>query len=286
MRTTTRLAAAAFAAGTALLAGAGAGTASADTVSPSPGASDSGSAPTEAGTTFRTATVLKQGQTATANASTGDYLYWVFPATAGQNATAKATVTLPESATRHGSVTWQLDVYDGLRRRQACALGRPSRAASVQDTTVELRCTLRTVRPWAEAWANDPLPGAYYLRLTVVDLPEQDLGLPVKAEVEATAKDAGGAKAAGGELAAPLTPVAQAGATLDPSADPSASATASAASTGASSQPAALAAPDGGWSPGWWSDRWVWTVAGGVLGALTGVGGYGLARHPRRRTAA
>jgi hypothetical protein len=284
MRTTTRLAAAALAAGTVLLAAGG--TALADTASPSPSASGSSSAPTEAGTTFRTATVLKQGQTATATASTGDYLYWVFPATAGQNATANATVTLPESATRHGSVTWQLDVYDGLRRRQACASGRPSRVASVQDTTVSLRCTLRTVRPWAEAWANDPLPGAYYMRLTVVDLPEQDLGLPVKAEVEATAKDAGGAKAAGGKLAAPLTPVAQAGATLDPSADPSASPTASAPSPQASSQPAALEAPGGSWSPGWWSDRWVWTVAGGVLGTLAGVGGYGLARHPRRRTAA
>jgi hypothetical protein len=285
MRTTTRLAAAALAAGTALLAGGW--TAVADTAGPSPSAD--GSAPTEAGTTFRTATVLKQGQTGTADASTGDYLYWVFPATAGQNATATATVTLPAPSTRHGTVTWQLDVYDGLRRHQACASGRPSRTASVQDTTVSLRCTLRTIRPWAEPWSNDPLPGAYYVRLTVVDLPSQDLGLPVKAEVEATAKDAGGSKAADGELAAPLTPVNQAGATLDPSADPSASATDSAASSNASSnassQPEAVQAPGGDWSPGWWSDRWVWTVAGGVLGALMGVGGYTLTRHPRRRQA-
>lgn len=169
---TTRLMAAVLAAGAAVFGGAA--TAAADTAGPSPSPSGSAAAPTEAGTGFLTATAVQQGQTATASASTGDYLYWLFPATAGQNATVKATVTLPESSTRHASATWRLDVYDGLRRRQACASGHPSRSASVDDTTVELRCTLRTVRPWAEAWANDPLPGAYYVRLTVIDLAEQD----------------------------------------------------------------------------------------------------------------
>lgn len=279
MRTTRLLAtalAAVAATGAAVLGGAG--TAAADTASPGP--SGSASAPTEAGTGFRTATALQQGQTATASGSTGDYLYWMFPATAGQNATVEATVTLPDASARHGSATWRIDLYDGLRRRQACAAGHPSRTAAADAAEVTLRCTLRTVRPWSEAWANDPLPGAYYVRLTVTDLPDQDLGLAVKTEITATAEDAGGSKAGDGELAAPLTPVDQAGATLDPAADPSASAT---ATDGASPRPASLAAPDGGWSPGWWSDRWIWTVAGGVLGALAAVAGYSLTRHPRRR---
>ncbi|MFD5580997.1 hypothetical protein ACFWI2_27160, partial [Streptomyces pseudogriseolus] len=47
--------------------------------SPSPEASGDSGGPTRAGTSFRTATEVEQGQTATARASTGDYLYWSFP---------------------------------------------------------------------------------------------------------------------------------------------------------------------------------------------------------------
>ncbi|GAA0472803.1 hypothetical protein ABZ951_17965 [Streptomyces sp. NPDC046215] len=235
----TRVTAAALLVGAALLASA------------APAAAED--APTEAGTTFRTATAVEQGQKATANASTGDYLYWQFPAGAGQKMTAKATVNLPEAASRHGAATWQLDVFDGLRRRQACASGEATQRASAQDTSVTLTCTLRTVRPWSERWANDPLPGAYYLRLTVTDTPDQDLGLPVKAEVTADAKDTGGARAEGGELGAPL-------------------------------HAAAVKEPESGWNGGWWSDRWAWTVGGTVLGALAAVGGYTLTRHPRGAT--
>ncbi|GAA3035600.1 hypothetical protein FHS39_002211 [Streptomyces olivoverticillatus] len=209
-------------------------------------------APTEAGTAFRTAVAIPPGKKATADASTGDYLYWQFPAGAGQQATAKATVTLPEASARHGAATWQLDVFDGLRRRQACASGEPTQRASQQDATVTLTCTLRTVRAWSERWSNDPLPGAYYIRLTVVDAADQDLGLPVKAEVEADAKDAGGAQAGGGELGAPL-------------------------------HAAAVSEPEDGWNGSWFTDRWAWTVGGAVLGALAAVGGYVLTRHPRRR---
>lgn len=278
MRTTRLLAtalAAVAATGAAVLGGAG--TAAADTASPGP--SGSASAPTEAGTGFRTATALQQGQTATASGSTGDYLYWMFPATAGQNATVEATVTLPDASARHGSATWRIDLYDGLRRRQACAAGHPSRTAAADAAEVTLRCTLRTVRPWSEAWANDPLPGAYYVRLTVTDLPDQDLGLAVKTEITATAEDAGGSKAGDGELAAPLTPVDQAGATLDPAADPSASAT---ATDGASPRP-----------PPWRPRRRL--VTGlvvrpvdldrrrGRAGRAGAVAGYSLTRHPRRR---
>ncbi|MEU3353695.1 hypothetical protein [Streptomyces sp. NPDC037389] len=209
-------------------------------------------APSEAGTAFRTAVAIEQGQKATANGSTGDYLYWQFPAGAGQRPTVKATVTLPDAATRSGAATWRLDVYDGLRRRQACTAGEQAATASQQAATVALTCTLRTVRPWSERWSNDPLPGAYYVRLTATDAPDRDLGLPVKAEVQATAEDMGGAHAEGGELGKPL-------------------------------HAAALAEPDSGWNGSWWSGRWGWTVGGAVLCALAAVGGYTLTRHPRRR---
>ncbi|MEU9378222.1 hypothetical protein AB0D94_31295 [Streptomyces sp. NPDC048255] len=246
----------------ALLAGAAAltvaGTAAADTPSASPGPTSSGkadSAPTEAGTSFRTATPLRPGQRATAGASTGDYLYWVLPVDAQQRVTVKATVTLPETASRHGAATWQLDVYDGLRRRQACTYGTQARAAAKEAPSVELSCTLRTVRAGAEPWANDPLPGSYYVRLTVLDLPEEDLGLPVRAAVEATVAETGGAHAVDGALAAPLVPATVTG---------------------------SLREPEDGWSGGWWSDRWLWTAAGGVLGALAGIFGYSLTRGAGR----
>ncbi|QRX95573.1 hypothetical protein [Streptomyces noursei] len=250
---------------------AGAGAAVADSPSPSAGASEGGDAakgPTEAGTSFRTATPIALDQRATASASTGDYLYWVLPADTGQRVTVKAKVTLPETA-RHGAATWQLDVYDGLRRRQACQYGVTTKAAAKDAGTVELSCTLRTVRGWAEQWANDPLPGNYYIRLTVVGLSQEDLGQPVQTEVVASATDTGGAQAVDGKLSAPLVPGAG---TASPTPQPSASA----------QQQAAEGAPDGGWSSGRWSDRWVWTAVGGVLAALAGVGGYRMTRGSGR----
>ncbi|GAA2343797.1 hypothetical protein Scani_42140 [Streptomyces caniferus] len=234
----------------------------ADSPSPSPSTGSDGEAPapTEAGTSFRTATALRPDQRGTADASTGDYLYWVLPVDAGQRATVKAKVALPKS-TRHGAATWQLDVYDGLRRRQSCQYGASTRTAAREAESVELSCTLRTVRAWAEPWANDPLPGSYYLRLTVTDLPKDDLGLPVHAEVGATVADMGGAHAVDGTLAAPLVPGAS---TASPEAEEST----------APGKPAALGEPDGGWSSGGWSDRWLWTAAGGLLAALAGIAGY------------
>ncbi|MEV5277252.1 hypothetical protein [Streptomyces sp. NPDC051994] len=244
MRTVRMLTAAALM-GAALLGGAG--PALADSPSPSPSASKSGAAPTEAGTAFRTAVAVGQGQKATASGSTGDYLYWTFPADAGQRPTVTAKVTLPDAATRHGSATWRIDVYDGLRRRQPCMYGTQSRAAAQDAAAVELSCTLRPTVAWADTWSNDPLPGSYYIRLTAVSLPETDRGLPFKAEVVPTVLDTGGAHAVDGKLATPL---------------------------GAKS----AVEPDGGWASGWWTDRWVWTAAGGLLAALAGVGGYSLTR--------
>ncbi|MFD7033081.1 hypothetical protein ACFWAR_34165 [Streptomyces sp. NPDC059917] len=267
MRTVRTLTAALVAATAALVVAGTAATATADTPSPSgtttapssgkkSGKDSSGAAaPTEAGTGFRTAAAFRPGQRATAAGSTGDYLYWVLPIDAQQRVTVKTTVTLPESAARHGSATWRLDVYDGLRRRQACTYGTQVRAVAKEAASVELSCTLRTVRAAAEPWANDPLPGSYYVRLTVAALPAEDLGLPVRAAVEAAVTETGGATAVDGSLAAPLVPATVTG---------------------------SLREPEDGWSGGWWTDRWIWTAAGGVLGALAGLFGYSLTRGSGR----
>ncbi|MGW5469051.1 hypothetical protein [Streptomyces chartreusis] len=251
--------------GALLALGLAAGPAAADS-SPSPSASEEGGAPTTAGTSFRTAAEVEQGRTATASASTGDYLYWSFPADAGQRPTVKATVKLPDT---HAAETWQIDVYDGLRRRQACQYGAQTRTAAANSASVELTCVLRTVRAWSEQWADDPLPGTYYIRLTTVEVPTSDLGLPVGAEVRVDSEDIGGSAAVDGSLAEPLVP----GVAVKSQED-----------EGSSSASAVLSSiePDDGWASGWWSDRWVWTAIGGVLAALAGIGGYALTRGTGR----
>ncbi|TQJ56590.1 hypothetical protein OHU34_09535 [Streptomyces sp. NBC_00080] len=236
---------------------------------PSASPSDDSSAPTEAGTSFRTATEIDQGQTATASGSAGDYLYWSFPADSGQRPTVKATVKLPQA---HTTQTWQVDVYDGLRRRQACQYGAQTRTAGQGTASVELTCVLRTVRAWSEPWADDPLPGTYYVRLTALDLKAADLGLPVGTELRVDSKDIGGAAAVDGSLAKPLVPgIAVTSRAKEEDADDS-SATAVLSSI----------EPDDGWASGWWSDRWVWTAIGAVLAALAGIGGYTLTRGSGR----
>ncbi|MFE9391833.1 hypothetical protein [Streptomyces sp. NPDC006784] len=252
---------------------AGTGGAAAD--SPSPDAEDGKSGPTRAGTGFRDAAAVPPGRSATANASSGDYLYWVFPLDTGQRATFKAEVELPEQSARHGDSTWRIDVYDGLRRRQPCMYGMQSRVATEDTASVELSCTLRPVRSLTDPWSAHPLPGSYYLRLTAVDAPEKDLGLPVRAQVEAVTKDAGGAHAVDGALSTPLTPGVSATDGKD------AEDGEESASPEAQQGPAAVE-PEDGWSSGRWSDRWIWTVAGGVLAALGTLGGYALARGPGR----
>ncbi|MGP3635302.1 hypothetical protein ACTU45_18360 [Streptomyces sp. 24-1644] len=267
---TTRALASGLLAGLALVTSAGAATAApsvqrTDTSSSPSAAPDGEAGPTEAGTTFRTATAVQQGQRATAEASTGDYLYWVFPADAGQRATVRAKVTLPGSAARHGASAWQIDVYDGLRRRQACMYGHQTRKAAADAASVELTCVLRTVRAWSEPWADDPLPGSYYVRLTVLDLPATDLGLPVGTELEVTSVDGGGAHDVDGSLAEPLVP--------------GVSSVERASDDGAGQDRVSLGSePDDGWASGWWTDRWLWTAGGGLLGALAAVFGYSLTR--------
>lgn len=264
-------------AGLLLVLGGTAPSAAADSspsASPSDGGSDDGDAPTEAGTSFRTATEIEQGQKATASASTGDYLYWSFPADVGQRPTVKTTVKLPDTV--RSSATWQIDVYDGLRRRQACQYGAQTRSAGADSGSdagsVDLACTLRTVRAWSEPWANDPLPGTYYVRLTVTGLGTADRGVPVNAEIRVDAKDIGGSAAVDGSLAEPLVPgIATTGEKSD--------------DEGSDESPTAVLSslePDDGWASGWWSDRWVWTAVGGVLAALAGLGGYALTRGSGR----
>ncbi|TDT39736.1 hypothetical protein EV562_103107 [Streptomyces sp. BK208] len=250
-----------------VLLGLAAAPAAADS-SPSANPSGDGDGPTTAGTSFRTATEFEQGQVATADGAAGDYLYWSFPADAGQRPTVKATVKLPGT---HAAQTWRADVYDGLRRRQACQWGAQTRTADAGASSLELACVLRTVRAWSEPWANDPLPGTYYVRLTAVDVPTSDLGVPVSAEVRVESKDVGGAAAVDGSLAEPLVPgiAVTSGAGDDGDGE---------------DQSAVLSAiePEDGWSSGWWSDRWVWSGIGAVLAALAGIGGYALTRGTGR----
>ncbi|MFF7307931.1 hypothetical protein [Streptomyces sp. NPDC008137] len=232
--------------------------------SPSQDASEK-SAPTRAGTSFRTATEIEQGQRATASGSTGDYLYWSFPADTGQRPTVTAKVKLPET---HAPQTWQIDVYDGLRRRQACQYGAQTRTAASDAASVELACVLRTVRAWSEPWANDPLPGTYYIRVTATGVAASDLGLPVDSEVRVDSKDIGGSAAVDGSLAEPLVP-----------------GIATRSGAGDEEESSAVLAglePEDGWASGWWSDRWVWTALGGALAALAGVAGYRLTRGSGR----
>ncbi|MCC5034908.1 hypothetical protein DMH02_017215 [Streptomyces sp. WAC 00631] len=266
--------------GAALLATAG--TATADDPSASPGTGGEDGAPTAAGTTFRLATAIRQGERAAAEGSAGDYFYWVFPADAGQRVTVTATVKLPESADRQGASRWRIDVHDGLRRRQACVHGSQTRSVPADAASVQLACTLRTVRAWAEPWGDAPLPGSYYIRLTVVDLPQRDLGLPVRAEIEATSVEAGGAHAVDGRLSTPLVPLTVTG----PEREDRDSAQEEQEEQEEQEQEEtaqAAGAPEGGWSSGWWTDRWIWTAAGGLVAAFTTAAGYSLARGPGRR---
>jgi hypothetical protein len=225
---------------------------------------------TTAGTSFLTAPNVRAGQPVRVSGSTGDYQYWSFQAAAGETDRLALTITLPPGASRHGAATWTVDVFDGLRRRQACTAGSQTATAATGAATVALHCLLRRVRSWADPWSDEPLPGTYYVRLSAIGLPEQDLGLPIQTDVALTARK-GDAQPDNAELKAPLSPKADPGATVAPqSAAPSAS-------------PAAEAGPVAhvkSWFS-WPSSRWWWTIGGGVLAAVAGVGGYRLTRHPR-----
>jgi hypothetical protein len=227
---------------------------------------NTGAAVNTAGTNFLTASALAPGQNAEVSATTGDYLYWSFAASAGQTDTAQVTVTLPPSTDRHGPQTWSVDVFDGLRRRQACTAGPEHATADQTAGTLALSCTLRQVRSWADSWSGDPLPGTYYVRLTASDVPQADLGLAAQVQLHIAAKgSADDAQPEGGDLKAPLVP---------PGAKAAAPAVGAVAPT----------APKHHWYT-WltdWNTRWYWTLGGAALAALAGIGGYKLTRHPRR----
>ncbi|MFI6848823.1 peptidase [Kitasatospora sp. NBC_00085] len=239
--------------------------ASAASPSASPSASGTPAPVTKAGTSFLTAINLAARQDANVAASTGDYLYWAFGASEGQTPTVGLTVNLAPSTDRHGPQTWSVEVFDGLRRRQSCTAGTQNATAEPTAASLALSCTLREVRSWAEPWSGDPLPGTYYVRLSVSDVPQPDLGLAASVQLHVAAKgDADNAQPEGGELKAPLVPPAGGGA--------------------ATAKAAAPAEPEDHWYTGWfsgWNSRWFWTLAGGALAALAGVAGYTLTRHPR-----
>lgn len=272
-----------------LLALAPAAPALADTSAPSPSANPSTAASTPAtsvGNTFLTATSLLPGQDASVDVATGDYLYWSFAASEGQTPTVSVTVTLPAAADRHGPQTWTTEVFDGLRRRQSCTAGTQNATAAPTAATLTASCTLRQIRSWAEPWSGDPLPGTYYVKLSVTGAPAQDLGLPAEAHLHiASTGGADDAQPEGGALKAPLVPPVNAGATLAPDATAAPTAAPTPAAAGQLSAAAPVAAVSH-WYSGWfsqWNSRWGWTLAGGALASLAGVGGYTLTRHPRRR---
>lgn len=242
--------------GLALLVSPGAARA---TPTPTPGAVPV----TRAGTSFLTATDIAAGQPVQVDAATGDYLYWSFPAVAGERHEITATVSFPKQ--RSGESTWTVEVFDGLRRRQACTAGAQTPTATAEAESVSLGCTLRQVRSWAEPWSADPLPGTYYVRLSVAELPEEDLGLPIEVDLLVGAPDAGSRD--DGVLAEPLVLPTEAGTILD----------------AAPTEPAE-GDDDGyfGWLPELGS-RWAWSTVGGILAAVAGVVGFGLTRRPRRR---
>ncbi|SCG41051.1 peptidase [Micromonospora halophytica] len=226
---------------------------------PSPGATPV----TRAGTSFLTATGVAAGQPVRVDASIGDHLYWSFPASAGERHEITATVSFPKSRT--GASTWTVEVFDGLRRRQSCTAGAQTPTVDATAGSVALGCTLRQVRSWAEPWSADPLPGTYYVRLSVPRLAEADLGLPVDVDLLVGADDAGSRD--DGDLKAPLVPNTKAGTVLN--AEPTA-APAEEETTGFA-----------GWLPDLGS-RWIWSTVGGVLAAVAGVVGFALTRRPRR----
>ncbi|MEV4614369.1 peptidase [Kitasatospora sp. NPDC049258] len=260
-----------------------AASAASPSASPSPSPSSSASAATgpvtTAGTTFLTAATLAPGQDAKVAASTGDYLYWAFAAAEGRTDTVQVTVALPPSTDRTGPQTWSVELFDGLRRRQSCTAGPQNATAQQSVGSVSLSCTLRRIRSWAEPWSGDPLPGTYYVRLSVSEVPQQDLGLAAQVQVHVGTKGgADDAQPEGGSLKAPLVPPVNAGATA-----PAGGTAAPAAST---ARAAAPAEPESHWYSGLfsgWNTRWFWTLAGGALAALAGVAGYTLTRHPRGR---
>ncbi|MEV6815862.1 peptidase [Micromonospora sp. NPDC051296] len=264
MRTRSATAAALLAAGVVL---APAVAMAAPTLTPSPGATTV----TKAGTSFLSATPVAAGQPVRVGASTGEYLYWSFPAAPGETHEISATVSLAKNRS-NGRSTWTVEVFDGLRRRQACTAGAQTPTADASATTVAIGCTLRRVRPWAEPWSADPLPGTYYVRLAVVDVPETDLGLPIDVDLLISATGDADTSPDDGKLEAPLVPPTNAGEVLD-------------------SVP--TVAPededDGGWNlnlTGWLPEagsRWIWTTAGGVLAAVAGVFGFALTRRPSTR---
>ena len=170
----------------------------------------------------------------TSRAVTGDYLYWSFPAEAGQRPDLTATVALPPSADRHGAQSWTVEVFDGLRRRQACVAGEQSPQAAADAATVALRLPAAAGPLVGRAVGRRPA-ARHVLRAVVQHGPARpgpgpaDPGRPVARRARQ-----GDTGADQGVLAAPLVPNNRPGSVLPAGATapvPSASASAGAAAT-------------------------------------------------------
>ncbi|MYW01269.1 peptidase [Streptomyces sp. SID3343] len=225
------------------------------------------------GTSFTAAGKLKTGDEARWSASAGEYLYWQFPATAGKDIKAKVDLELAPGAARSGPVTYRIEIYDGLRRRQPCVEGNQVAAAQKTDAKVSLTCTPRTVRDWSEPWSTDPLPGTYFVRVAAMEVPELDAGLPIKVTVRVDTKDGDDqVPTSDRQLSDPLVPITKAGAVLQ---------------KGQSSDTRSIAwdeEEDHWYTWDWMSGpnaRWFWTALATFVAALMGILGFQLTRKKR-----
>ncbi|WP_406280653.1 peptidase [Embleya sp. NBC_00896] len=226
------------------------------------------------GTSFLGAGELKLGDEARWSASAGEYLYWTFPAKAGKEIKAKVDLDLaPGAGARTGPVTYRIEIYDGLRRRQPCVEGKQVATAQKTDTKLSLTCTPRTVRDWAEPWSTDPLPGMYFVRISAMDVPELDAGAPIKVTVRVDTK--GGddqVPTSDRQLADPLVPITKAGAVLK---------------SGQTSETRSVAwdQEEDHWYQWDWMDgpnaRWFWTALATFVAVVFGVLGFQVTRKKR-----
>jgi len=225
------------------------------------------------GTSFLSAGTLALGDEAKWSASAGEYLYWQFPATAGKDIDARIDLELAAGNARSGPVTYRVEIYDGLRRRQPCVEGTQVATAQKTDTALSLTCTPRTVRDWAEPWSTDPLPGMYFVRIAAMAVPDLDAGAPIKVTVRVDTKDGDDqVPTSDRRLADPLVPITGAGAVLKAGED-------------SDTRSIAWDHDEDHWYQWDWMDgpnaRWFWTALATFVAVVFGVLGYQLTRKKR-----
>jgi hypothetical protein len=225
------------------------------------------------GTSFLGAGTLELGKEARWSASQGEYLYWQFPAKAGKEIHAKVDLELASGNARTGPVTYRIEIYDGLRRRQPCVEGKQVATAQKSDTRIGLTCTPRTVRDWAEPWSTDPLPGMYFVRIAAINVPDLDAGAATKVTVRVDTKDGDDqVPTSDRKLADPLVPITKAGSVLK-------------SGQTADTRSVAWDQEEDHWYQWDWMDgpnaRWFWTAMATFVAVVFGILGYQLTRKKR-----